>query len=70
MRRTPALQFAGMLSGRAGLCLVLGLVIGCGGTHSADERASEKSASPAQESVAVVEASLHPWPRIVRRRGR
>lgn len=68
MRRTPALRFAFLWCGYA--ALLMGMLVGCGSPEPAEPTADAPAAAVGPEkSVAVVEATLQPWPRIVRAQG-
>ena len=68
MRRTPALRLAFLLCGSA--ALLVGLFVGCGSQEpAAPTVAAPAAAAGPEKSVGVVEATLQPWPRIVRAQG-
>ncbi len=68
MRRAPALRFAFPWCGSA--ALLIGLSVGCGSPEPVEPAvASPAVADGSEKSVAVVEATLQPWPRIVRAQG-
>jgi RND family efflux transporter MFP subunit len=75
MRRTPALLLIGVRRTSCAMCcacalLLLAAFVGCSETVvTPPETAASPTATPAEQEVHVVEATLQPWPRIVRAQG-
>ena len=74
MRRTPAFDRA--IACRTALAAVMtlavccfALIVGCGGQQSAEPQSAASAAAEKPQSVTVVEATLRPWPRVVRAQG-
>ncbi len=74
MRRTPAFDRAIASRTALGAAMALAvccfaLTVGCGGHKSAEPQSAAPAAAEVPQSVTVVEATLRPWPRVVRAQG-